>query len=291
MKTAAPQLVTFFNTERKAIQFDLWTITLQSGAVVRWTDADIDIPLPDGRTFLRGPVISRGKIKWVRGIEVDQLRVVFSGPTLLVDGKALPGFAAAGGFDAAQVLMERVYLNHAMVVQGSLVWFPGIVADAYPSRMGCEIVVKSPLSQLSQQIPPDLYQPSCLNDLYDSKCTAVRASFTITGTIDHVGAAPNNPALAIALASPAPARFLELGACRFTSGANSGIGRTVQVQQLSGTLVVLLFSRPFPFSVQPGDAVTVSAGCDKTPGTCDGRFGNLLHFRGQPYVPVPETAT
>lgn len=290
MKTASPQLVTFFNTARQALQFDLWTITLQSGTVLRWTDADVDITLPDARVFTRGPVITRDTVKWVRGIEVDQFKAVFSGPPVLVDGKSLPGFAAAGGFDAASVLLERVYLNDSGVVQGALVWFPGLVADAYPSRMGVELTIKSQLSQLDQQLPRDLYQSACLNNLYDVSCAAVRASFTVTGTVAAVGVG-SNPALSVTMSGSISARFLELGACRFTSGANAGIGRTVQAQAAGGTSVVLNFSRPFPFTIAPGDTISASAGCDKTQSTCSGKFANLGRFRGLPYVPVPETAT
>lgn len=287
MKTAAPALVTFLNTARQALQFDLWTFTLASGTVYRWTDADVDIKI-DTRTFTRGPIITRDKVKWTRGIEVGQLKATLSGPVVLVDGQPLPAFSAAGGFDAASVALERVYLNDAGVVQGALVWFTGVVADVLPSRMGCELVVKSPLTQLNQQTPRNLYQAGCLNDLYDSNCALNRAAHTVTGTISAV-AAGNNPALTVTLATAVPARWAELGVLRFTTGANAGLGRTVQIQAGVGTGLVLQFPRPYPFAVTVGDAFTLTAGCDKTVGTCQSKFSNLLRFRGQPYIPVPET--
>ncbi|HCY17181.1 MAG TPA: hypothetical protein DHV21_14605 [Curvibacter sp.] len=289
MKTAAPALVTFLNTARQALQFDLWTFTLASGTVYRWTDADVDIKI-DTRTFTRSPIITRDKVKWTRGIEVGQLKATLSGPVVLVDGQPLPAFSAAGGFDAASVALERVYLNDAGVVQGTLVWFTGVVADVLPSRMGCELVVKSPLTQLNQQTPRNLYQAGCLNDLYDSNCALNRAAHTVTGTVSAV-AAGNNPALTVTLATAVPARWAELGVLRFTTGANAGLGRTVQIQAGVGTGLVLQFSRPYPFAVTVGDAFTLTAGCDKAVGTCQSKFANLLRFRGQPYIPVPETVT
>lgn len=289
MKNADPALVTFFNTARQALKFDLWTLTLPSGTVYRWTDADVDIKI-DTRTFVRGPVITRDKVKWTRGIEVDQLKANFSGPTVQVDGKALPGFAAAGGFDGSTVLLERVYMNDAGVVQGALVWFIGLVADVYPSRMGAELVAKSQLTQLNQQIPRNLYQAPCLNDLYDGNCAATRASFTVTGTVTGVGTG-YNPAITVSVSTPLAARWLELGACRFTSGANTGISRTVQAQPGGGSSLALQFARPFPFAVQAGDALSLSAGCDKRVTTCQAKFSNLQRFRGMPFVPVPETVT
>lgn len=290
MKTAAPTLVTFLNTVRQALQFDLWTFTLASGTVYRWTDADVDIKLPDARTFVRGPIITRDKVKWTRGIEVGQLKATLSGPAVLVDGQPLPAFSAAGGFDAASVALERVYLNDAGVAQGALAWFPGVVADVLPSRMGCELVVKSPLTGLNQQTPRNLYQAGCLNDLYDSNCALNRAAHRVTGTVSAV-AAGNNPAISTTLASAVPARWAELGVLKFTTGANAGLGRTVQIQSGSGTGLVLQFARPYPFSVAMGDAFTLTAGCDKAVGTCQNKFANLLRFRGQPFIPVPETVT
>jgi hypothetical protein len=35
----------------------------------------------------------------------------------------------------------------------------------------------------------------------------------------------------------------------------------------------------------------VYPGCDKQQATCRGKFANLARFRGQPYVPAPETIT
>ncbi len=290
MKTASPQLVTFFNTARQALQFDLWTLKVASGTLLRWTDADVDITLPDARTFVRGPVIQRDRVKWVRGIEVDQLKTTFSGPTVTIDGKALPGFAAAGGLDGASILLERVYLNDSGAVQGSLVWFAGTVADVYPSRMGAEVIVKSQLTQLSQQLPRNLYQSGCLNDLYDANCTALRSTFSVNGTVTAVGSG-SNPLITVSMASSIAARYLELGIVRFTAGANTGIGRTVQAQPSGGTVLALQFARPLPFTVSVGDTFTASAGCDKTAATCAAKFNNLQRFRGMPYVPLPETVT
>jgi uncharacterized phage protein (TIGR02218 family) len=289
MKTAPVGLITFINSARQALMFDLWTFVLASGTVVRWTDADVDVSI-DVRTFTRGPILTRDRIKWVRGIEVDQCRVALSGPAVQVDGQLLPAFAAQGGFDGAAGSLERVYMNDAGVVQGSLEWFGGLVADVYPSRMGADLVLKSPLAQLSQQLPRNLYQVGCLNDLYDSNCGASRSAFTVLGTVTAVGTG-SNPTVTCTMASSVPARRMELGPLKFTSGNNTGLGRTVQQQPNTGTTQVFSFSRPFPFAIAVGNTISAAAGCDKLQATCSGTFGNLPRFRGQPYVPVPETAT
>lgn len=240
--------------------------------------------------FTRGPVVKRDRVKWVRGIEVDQLKVSLFGPTVQVDGNALPAFAAAGGLDGAAIQLERTYLNDSGVNQGSLVWFTGVAADVYPSRMGAELIVRGQLTQLSQQLPRNLYQSACLNDVYDASCAVAKASFTVTGTVTAVGSG-YNPAITVSVPTALAARWAELGICKFTSGANNGLSRTVQAQPASGLSVTLQFSRPFPFPVSAGNTLTLRAGCDKTAATCLAKFNNLLRFRGQPYVPAPETVT
>src|SRR3712207_7264503 len=38
-------------------------------------------------------------------------------------------------------------------------------------------------------------------------------------------------------------------------------------------------------SISPGDAFTLSAGCDKSFSTCRDRFANSVNFRGFPHMP------
>jgi uncharacterized phage protein (TIGR02218 family) len=40
-----------------------------------------------------------------------------------------------------------------------------------------------------------------------------------------------------------------------------------------------------PYAVQPGDAFIVHPGCDRRFATCRDVFANVLHFRGEPFVP------
>ena len=47
---------------------------------------------------------------------------------------------------------------------------------------------------------------------------------------------------------------------------------------------------PLPSTPATGDAFTVAFGCDHTRGTCQGKFNNLVNFRGFPFVPPPQIA-
>ena len=44
-------------------------------------------------------------------------------------------------------------------------------------------------------------------------------------------------------------------------------------------------------AVAPGDTFQVVAGCDKSAGTCRGKFSNFLNFRGFPHIPGDDWVT
>jgi len=290
MKTTGPVLTAFLNSARQAALFDLWTFTLSNGSVLRYTDSDVDVWLPDGRVFTRGPIITRDRVRWVRGIEVDQLSVrMAADSTVTINGTALIPFIAAGGFDGATAVLDRVYLDDANMVKGWLNFFAGQVADIDIARMEATLKVKSQLVQLNQAMPRNLYQAACLNDLSDANCGINRLAISSDFTINAV-ATWFNPSVYVTDAQPSG--HWDLGICTMTSGPNAGQERTVQIHLLfPGNVCSLQFARPFPFTPQVGDTLRISAGCNKTPGICNAKFGNLLRFRGQPYVPVPETVT
>jgi uncharacterized phage protein (TIGR02218 family) len=287
MKTASAGLITFMNSTKQGLSFDLWTVLLPSGTVLRWTDADVDITTLDTtpRKFTRGPVITRERVRWVRGIEVDQLQATFASSQQIVDGQRLPVYATLGGFDGASAQLERVYLNDAGVVQGSIVWFAGNITDVEPSDVGVTVTIKSLLTQLSQQLPRNVYQSGCLNNLYDATCGVNRADVTSNTSVVRLG---SRALFAITLSGAGfTDGYYTLGIAKFTSGANAGLSRTVLYQ--SGD--ALVFSRPFPFDIALGNTLQVTPGCDKTMSTCTGKFNNLIRFRGVPFVPAPETIT
>ena len=73
------------------------------------------------------------------------------------------------------------------------------------------------------------------------------------------------------------------GKILFTSGANAGLSRAVKAYLNASGAVS--FALPLPTAPAIGDSFTAYPGCDQTMARCSGRFGNLIHFRGQPFTP------
>lgn len=75
--------------------------------------------------------------------------------------------------------------------------------------------------------------------------------------------------------------YFAYGLLTWTSGANAGYSMEVKKSSVGAIELAL----PMPYPIQPGDTYRVTAGCDRLPGTCKTRFNNLIHFRGEQFIP------
>ena len=209
---------------------------------------------------------------------------LIAGPADLINGVPLLAFIRASGFDGARVRLDRAYLpNWSAPVVGLINKFQGRVTSIKNiSRTEATVTVSSDLVLLNVGASTDYYQAPCLNSLYDGACTVNKAAFTTTAA---VAGTPTVSAFDSGLT--AADDYYTQGQITFTSGANAGVTRTVKsYAQASGAITLVL---PLPAQPAAGDAFTIAAGCDLTMATCSGRFNNLIHFRGQPFTPPPET--
>lgn len=264
---------------------DLYTITLQGGQVLRYTSGLV-LRTVAGNTWLTGPLLKRSRLKWGVGITVDTLTVNISArPDVLVNGVPFMRFIAAGGLAGAQVLLERLFsAPGAAQPTGMLHRFGGRVADIGGGRHERTLTVRSTTELLDKMVPADLYQPGCKNEVFDPLCGLVRAVWQVAGT---ASAASNTLRTAFAHALPQPLGYFDLGVLTITSGPNAGVKRTVREY----TPDLLTVAAPWPFPVSAGTTFTVLPGCDKQQATCSAKFNNLPGFRGEPYIPAPDTVT
>jgi uncharacterized phage protein (TIGR02218 family) len=166
--------------------------------------------------------------------------------------------------------------------QGSVAWFQGVVSDITLTRHSAVLKVSSNLLVLTNtQMPRNLFQPGCVHTLYDNGCAILKSAFTATGTVSSVTSTS-----LFAISTTAAVGFYNLGVITFTSGANSGLSATVKTYANGNAIQVMT---PFPATISPGDAYSIYPGCDRSQATCTSKFNNLEHFKGTPFIPVPET--
>jgi uncharacterized phage protein (TIGR02218 family) len=167
------------------------------------------------------------------------------------------------------------------------------VAAIKAGRGGDTLEARSHAELLDVMIPGDVYQPGCRNTLFDVQCGLAASAHTVAGTTAAAGDATRRVLTSTSAAVIAkPTAWADMGVLAFTSGPNIGIGRTVRSHVLATGTATLAAVYPFPFAIGSGDAFTLRAGCNKAKdGDCTTKFGNVARFRGEPYIPAPETVT
>lgn len=264
---------------------DLYTITLSGGAVLRYSAEDEAVTI-DGDTWVLGPTFGRSRIRLSSGIEVSELSVTISDAAgTLVNGVPLIGHITAGGFDGARVELYRAYsAGPGQPWIGLIARFGGRVGAIDGGRHEKKLEIRSDVELLDVKIPANVYQPGCLNTLYDTACGVSRSAHQVTGSATGGSDAQR---LSFSHAAGLAVDQIAVGSVRFISGANAGISRTVR----SNTTSTITTLAAWPHPVVAGDAFVALPGCRKTIADCSGKFGALPRFRGQPYIPVAETVT
>jgi uncharacterized phage protein (TIGR02218 family) len=122
------------------------------------------------------------------------------------------------------------------------------------------------------------YRATCGADLGDARCRVDPGRFRTTGM---VLAAEGAGRFTAALAGALPDTLFAAGRLAWTGGANAGLAGDVRTAA-AGSLD--LWEAP-PRPILPGDAFTLTAGCDKRLATCRDTFANVPNFQGFPHMP------
>lgn len=289
MRAASTALKNFLaGSTREFYRANLYTITLLTGQVYRYTDADRDLTSGGNSFSSSGPRLSRSTVETALGTEVSkmQLTIADDGSTAVIAGLPILRAIAAGLFDGATVRVDCAIMQNFgdTTTLGTYIAFMGRWASVTKlGRAAAEIEVRSWTELLDTQMPRNLYQPGCLHTLYDAGCTLVKANFAQTGT---VASGSTQVTIIPQVAFTQADGYFTLGTITFTSGQNNGLSYSVRLH--SGGQLTLY--RPTLMPVASGDTFTCYAGCDKQQATCSGKFANLTNFGGQPYIPAPEVA-
>lgn len=283
MKSASANLLAMLNgAGNSLVMADCYTVTLLGGQVLRYTDFDLDLMLNGALYSSSGIKFKRSRIRWIAGLEVDTLDLtLYANPADTLNGVAFLRQVKGGVLDGATIRLDRAYMVAGSTAAEGLLLFAGRVAEVQTGRTEARLKVKSWLELLNIKMPRNQYQAGCSNALFDSQCGLTKAALGVAGSITGGATATWFPS-AIARA----AGWFDLGTVTFTSGANAGISRTVRAYAAGA----FAFNLPWPNVPVIGDSFTAWPGCDKNLSTCQTKFGNGARFRGEPFIPIPETA-
>jgi uncharacterized phage protein (TIGR02218 family) len=286
MKAASSDLIALLGTGQFHMA-DCYNFILASGATLRYTTAEA--PITDqatGNVFAGfGPFFERSKVKFQVGVQVDELEIAVTPrptDTMFLGGPTWLSGLRGGVLDGAEVQLDRAFMaNFGDTSAGLVTIFYGRVVEVDAGRTKATIKANTHLELLSLQWPWRLFQPGCARTLFDAGCTLSKSSFLGIAVVT-----PGSTLTNLQTNYAQPNGFAGLGTLTFTSGALNGQSFAIK-GQTGGSIDLLV---PLPAVPAVGDLMNIYPGCDKTQATCAAKFGNLSHFQGDPYVPVPETA-
>jgi uncharacterized phage protein (TIGR02218 family) len=282
MKNISTDLLNLLNSKVPLYWVDLYTIQLANNTTVRYTNADRVISF-GGNSWLLGPTLSRTMVRITGGIEVSTMKITMSDMSgTTISGLPFMQYVGSGGLDNAFVTLERGFSGDPSLasIVGKMTVFTGRVADLVTGRHVAEVNIKAPTELLDTKIPRNLYQPGCHNTLYDDACGLVKTSY---GAIGNVTSTSTKQVINSDIATSDG--VYSLGVLKYLTGTNAGLSYTVK-QQVGGQITLIAQSLAAP---SVGNQFVVYPGCDKTAATCKNKFSNITRFRGQPFIPVPET--
>lgn len=254
---------------------ELYTLTLQTGTIIRWTTADIDLT-HNALSYPATYASERSTIATRAGIDVDEVTVtLYPQPDQRLSGKTLPAFTNQGGFDNARLQILRSHSTYAVHL------FEGLVTDAKADRTQVELTVSATTVLLNIDMPRNVYTAGCLHTLFDGGCGVLKTAYAVTNSIRTTS---TNRVLESNVT--ADYQYYDLGTLTLTSGQAIGLTRTIKA--FAGGQFTL--SNPLPVAPAIGDTFIAYPGCDKLLTTCTTKFSNKANYRGFPYIPVPEAS-
>lgn len=252
-----------------------WRVTRRDGVVMGFTDHDRDLSF-GGLSYLAASGFEASEAEDGNGLSAEggDLSGGFSAEAIRAED------LSAGRYDGAKV---EVYMVNWQDPAQRLLLRTAELGEV--RREGG--LFRAELRRLTHrldQMRGRIYGHRCDAVLGDGRCcvNVAAPAFRATATVDAV---LDDMRLRVSGLSGFAERFFRYGMLTFTSGAAAGLTADIEDQRKVSGGDELTFWLPVPAGVAAGDALQVTAGCDKRFATCKAKFSNGLNFRGFPHMP------
>ncbi|RDJ22989.1 DUF2163 domain-containing protein [Bosea caraganae] len=248
-----------------------WSLTRRDGQVLGFTDHDRDLVF-DGITYAATTGLEAAESAAELGFAIGGGEVAGAFAAIGLNEADL----ARGLYDDARVAIWLV--NWADIAQRVLLE-TGFVGEIRRSDLAFTAEVRG-LAKAFDDERGRLYMRSCSADLGDIRCGVALGTFNavVASTDGRIGlTAPS-------LAGHGDGHFTG-GRLIFTSGANLGFASEVKSHADAGGVGAIQLWQAPPGSIAPGDAFSLTPGCDKSFAICQAKFANGINFRGFPHIP------
>ena len=263
-----------------------WEVNRRDGAIIRGTEADIDITVTDDSRglagiYLKETGITGSDVRSTDDLAVDNLEIkgalgVPPGDSSSdSSGLLLTDLAGddieAGLYDNAEITTFLVNSKDPDLYQHVLRtgWMGNIRRDS-DQRYTTEM--RGLTQALSQQVLKT-YGVGCHWELGDSRCKVDMAPFTFPQTVTGV---TSRREFDISTPFGVLLHLVPGGTVTWTSGANEGFSMEIKAY-ISLNMELYL---PMPNDIDVGDTLIVRLGCNKSRETCIQDYNNVLNFGG-----------
>lgn len=252
-----------------------WRLTRRDGWSRGFTDHDGDLVF-DGVTYVANTGLSARALMQTTGLSIDNSEALGA----LTDLSVTEADIRAGRFDGAEV---EVWLVNWAEVSERMMLFRGHLGEI--TRAGGAFRAELlGLAEILNQPQGRVYQKSCSAVLGDGKCRFDLGQLGFTDEAE-VLAVEYGTKLSLSGTQDPPDRWFERGMLTVLTGAAEGLTGVIKNDRRSAAGRDVALWQELRAGIVPGDRVRIVAGCDKQPGTCEDKFGNMLNFRGFPTIP------
>lgn len=253
-----------------------WKITRTDGVVIRLTDHDHPIVLPDGQTYdpQNGMSASaRQKQQGTQSQNTETSGVVSSDLITTTDLRT-------GRYREAEILEFLVDWRYpwAGIYNQQRYWIEDVTytGDLWQATL---IGLTGRLRRKSGR----KYTRTCDADLGDDRCGIDLEALRVSGTVGTVQEARRKFNTNLTN----PRGYFNDGVLTWVTGNNANLLSEIKASLLLNGQIMLWLRTGL--DIQTGDTFTIVPGCNKQPSTCRDRYNNLINFRGFDTMPGNET--
>lgn len=257
-----------------------WRLTRGDGVAFGFTDHDATIML-DGVACEPNAGATGSVFEASADLAPDNGEIVGA----LTSERVSTDDLAAGRYDGARVEIWRVDWRdpsrRALIRVAS-------IGDVVCEGGAFRAELRGPAHRLARPVGR-VYQRGCDARLGDRRCRVdlEDARFQASGSILSVNGAQGFAASGL---DGFASGWFANGSLAWTSGAHAGLGAAIASHSAGAGGASLMLSAPAPLPMAEGDGFIIRAGCDKSMDTCAAKFGNLVNFRGAPFMPGNDVA-
>jgi len=252
-----------------------WLVLRVDGMALGFTDHDEDL-IFDGNVFRASSGLSTTVLEKSSGLAVDNSEV--SGA--LSDASINEEDIMAGRYDGAEVTN---YLVNWQDVDARMILFRGTFGEITVVDNMFRVELRG-LSEPLNVRRGRVFHSECNAILGDTDCGVDLSDPRYFAEAD-IETIPDTVTFVVTDVSGYSEGWFSGGTASILTGRARG--QTVRIASASsahGTYVVKL-TREFGLAPKTGDRIRLTAGCNRTAGTCREKFGNFLNFRGFPHIP------